>query len=120
MVDPVLEKEIQTIERLCLNSSKHPIVSTVLDTSMEPFFSKGDIIGAEGITPFVDFEKPTSKSLSMKIPFLVEIESGNFQPRFLGSNVDGLIKFAYSNNGHHITELKYNGLGKIIWIRKFS
>jgi DNA-binding transcriptional regulator YiaG len=109
--------EIAQFERTCVKNNIKPIVVSVADDLMQPFFFKDDIIGAESIElkTFISQHKPLAE-----YPVLVEVSPNVFQPRFLASGIDGIIKFWQTYQGCVVGELKHHWLGKIIWFRRHS
>lgn len=109
--------EIAQFERTCVKNNIKPIVVSVADDLMQPFFFKGDVIGAESI------ELKTLMSQNQALigyPILVEVVPNIFQPRFLASDIDGTIKFWRTHRGSVVGELRHLWLGKIIWFRRPS
>lgn len=107
--------EMAQFERLCTKNNIRPLVVTVSDDFMRPFFFKGDIIGAESI----DLKTLMLKKESLiEHPFLVEISPRIFQPRFLSSSENGLLKFWRTHQGGLAGEIKHAWLGRIVWLRR--
>lgn len=109
--------EVAQFERACIKNNIRPLVVTVLDDFMQPFFFKGDVIGAESI----ELKTLTSNpDLSIEYPFLIEIAPSNFQPRFLSCDEGGALKFWRTHQKGVIGEIKHVWLGRIIWFRRAS
>lgn len=112
---PDFSQEIVQFERSCMKNNIKPLVITVSDNLMKPFFSKGDTIGAESVELNM---LGTIDSVS-EYPFLVEISPNNFQPRLLSCDETGSIKFWRTNQGGIVGKIRHLWLGRIIWLRRF-
>lgn len=112
-----LGQEIAQFERSCIKNKTKPIVITVADDLMKPFFFKGDVIGAESVElkTLVSQTKPF-----VECPFLIEVQPSIFQPRFLASDAEGTIKFWRTHQSSVVGELKHMSLGRIVWLRRMS
>ena len=109
--------EVAQFERVSIRNGIKPLVVTVADELMQPFFSRGDILGAESI----ELKSLASRNSSVvEYPYLVEIAPSIFQPRLLSYDQHSTIKFWRTNKDSTIGEIKHGWLGRIIWFRRPS
>jgi transcriptional regulator with XRE-family HTH domain len=109
--------EVAQFERSCVKNNIRPLVASVSDNLMAPYFFKDDVVGAESIELKSLGLKP---QISIEYPYLVEITPSNFQPRFLARDARGAIKFWRSHKEDIVGEIKHMWLGRIIWFRRPS
>lgn len=113
-----IEKEIAEFERWCKQNGQKSLMATVSDDMMTPFYFQGDYVGAVELD-FNDYQKQSPAILKeIEAPFLVEIEAGNYQPRFLRYDRSGDLKWFQSAKSTVVDEMEFKGLGKIIWLRR--
>ena len=110
--------EIVEFERWCKQNKHRSLIAMVADEAMMPFYAEGDFIGAVelDIKDYRAYREAIAKEVSA--PFLVEIEAGNYQPRFLRYDKSGLLRWFQAQQDKLVGDLNFNGLGKIMWVRK--
>lgn len=113
-----LDKEMAEFERWCKQNKFKSLIATVSDDAMAPFYFEGDCIGAVELD-FNEYQKrSTLIAKEIEAPFLVEIGAGNYQPRFLRYSQLGELKWFQSHHDKSVDEIKFKGLGKILWARR--
>jgi len=112
------KSEIVEFERWCKQNKQRSLISIVSDEAMTPFYAEGDHIGAVelDIKDYRTHREGIAKEIAA--PFLVEIEAGIYQPRFLRYDKSGTLRWFQAQQDKLIGDLNFNGLGKIMWVRK--
>jgi transcriptional regulator with XRE-family HTH domain len=112
-----IDKEIAEFERWC-KQNKHKSLMAIADDMMAPFYFEGDCIGAVELD-FNEYQRRSAAiSKQIEAPLLVEIEAGNYQPRFLRYDKSGDLKWLQSQQGNFVADLEFKSLGKIMWVRR--
>lgn len=113
-----MKQEIAEFEKWCNQNEYKSLITIVSDEMMAPFYFKGDYLGAIeiGINKYQNYSTAIAKEI--EAPFLVEIEAGNYQPRFLRYDSYGSFKWIQTQFGNFISDVNFNNLGKIMWVRR--
>lgn len=109
-----IEQQADLFKKSCLSRGLNPILVTVKDDEMLPYFGKGDLIGGY----YVETNELDKKDASIKVfnkPWLVDINDNDIVPRFLIKEIKNGSFFYRSNVDQSIYPYSNSLVGKISW-----